>query len=199
MFPFLEEFREVLGPRYATFTWVLLLLRKRGRPIHIVETGCARVEGNFQGDGLSTLIFGRFLKEVSGGSLETIDISPENVRVCRSITQAYRQFITYTVGDSVEVLRRMSPDRIRKTDLFYLDSMDLKRRHPERSMKHHLKELLAIYQSLSEEVLIMTDDNLGDIAKGGYVKDYLLVRGWVLLNSKDDLQWIFARHPVPQP
>lgn len=189
-----KEFRESLGPRYATFRAVFDLLQKRDRPVHIVETGCARQEGNISGDGLSTLLFARFVKEVTGGSVETIDISAENMDVCRRITAPYRGLLTYTVEDSVKALRRMSPERVRQTDLFYLDSMDIKRRHPKRSMKHHLKELEAIYANLSSQAIVMTDDNLGEgMAKGEYIREALLKRGWRLLNAAQDYQWIFVR------
>lgn len=191
---FLEEYREALGKRYATFEAVLRLLAQRGRPVHIVETGCARTEGNFQGDGLSTLIFGRFVKEVAGGSVESIDISQENMDACKRITASCSEFIRYTVADSVKALKKMSDERVRSVDLFYLDSMDIKRRHAEKSMKHHLKELLAIYERLSPDAIVMTDDNLGpERAKGQFVKDHLLPRGWKLLNAEGDYQWIFVR------
>lgn len=191
---FLGEYREALGKRFSTFQTVLDLLECRGRPVHIVETGCARTEGNFQGDGLSTLVFARFVKEATGGSVESIDISQENMDACRRITAAYADVVRYTVADSVKALKKMSDARVREVDLFYLDSMDIKRRHAEKSMKHHLKELLAIYDRLSPQAIVMTDDNLGpERAKGQYVKDYLLPRGWRLLNAETDYQWIFVR------
>ncbi len=187
----IEDFESHLGLRYHTFRLALRFLEERGRPCHIVETGCARVVGNFSGDGLSTLIFAKFIAEVSGGSVETIDISSKNIEACKTITQAYREILTYTVSDSVAALRRMSDERVSGVDLFYLDSMDLDPKDPEPSMRHHQKELDAIYERISPEALILLDDNLGKIAKGKYVKDFLLGRGWELVNDEVDYQWLF--------
>ena len=57
---FTSEHKHHLGSRYHTFHIALnLLLQLRGQKL-IVETGCARIKDNWEGDGLSTVLFAQF-------------------------------------------------------------------------------------------------------------------------------------------
>ena len=188
---FFTEYKNELGKRYRTFNLMFNFLYDKGRPVNIIETGCVRKKSNFR-DGQSTLLFGRFIWEETGGELDTIDISESNMKVCRDITRKYKDAINYIVGDSVKVLSEMSDKRIFHTDLFYLDSFDLSLKNPEPSMMHHKKELLAIFDRINNESIIVVDDNTPEIGKGRYVYDYLLDNGWELLNSDKDYQWVFG-------
>jgi len=188
---FFTEYKNELGKRYHTFNLMFNILNDKGEPTNIIETGCIRKKGNFR-DGQSTLLFGRFIQEETGGTLETIDVSKSNMDVCKGVTKEYRSNIIYTVGDSVEALSKMSDERIFHTDLFYLDSFDLSLKNPKPSMMHHKKELLAIFSRINNESLIVVDDNTPEVGKGKYVYDYLLANGWVLLNSDKDYQWVFG-------
>ena len=188
---FFAEYKNKLGKRYHTFNLMFNFLYDKGEPVNIVETGCIRKKGNFR-DGQSTLLFGRFLWEKTGGSLQTIDLSKSNIEICRDVTNRYKSNIIYTVGDSVKVLLEMSDEYIFHTDLFYLDSFDLNLKNPEPSMMHHKKELLAIFSRINNDSIIVVDDNTPKVGKGKYVYDYLLDNGWKLLNSNKDYQWVFG-------
>jgi len=88
----------------------------------IVETGCANVPEGW-GAGMSTLLFGDLCKRVNNGShLWTVDLSKSRIAQCQKTTEAYKDFITYTVGDSVQFLSDLNVGG--PIDLLYLDSYD---------------------------------------------------------------------------
>lgn len=137
----------------------------------IVETGCARLEDNYEGDGMSTLIFDTFV-DYHGGDFYSVDIDSENVRFAASKARKANIFC----GDSVNFLHNQNKiwvSQNRKIDLLYLDSFDFDMSNPHPSSLHHILELVAIMPSLKEGTMICVDDNFGTIGKGGYVKEFM--------------------------
>jgi predicted O-methyltransferase YrrM len=147
----------------------------------IVETGCARKEDNFDGDGMSTVIFDT-LVDYHGGDFYSVDINPDNVRFAEKNTKKARVFC----GDSVAYLHNQNKTWVqqgRKIDLLYLDSFDFDINEPHPSSLHHILEMVAISPSLGPGTMICVDDNFlmersdtgerFEIGKGGYVKQYM--------------------------
>ena len=68
---FYEDVRDQLGKRATGFDFIFNYLKDIRNPF-IVETGCARQENNYEGDGLSTLLFDKYINEY-GGYLAAVD------------------------------------------------------------------------------------------------------------------------------
>ena len=121
----------------------------------IVETGCQRVDHgplSWGDDGCSTLIFNQFSNRHEGTCI-SIDISSKNIEYAKSLNRGSGKFV---VSDSVSYLQ--SFDSKNQIDLLYLDSFDFEPDSPELSQKHHLSELLSVYESLKSGCLILVDD-----------------------------------------
>jgi predicted O-methyltransferase YrrM len=137
----------------------------------IVETGCARQENNFEGDGMSTTIFDTFI-DYHGGEFYSVDINPDNIRFATATAKK----ANLTCSDSVNFLYEKSKVWVaenRKIDLLYLDSFDFDMANPHPSSLHHIFELTAIMPCLKEGTMICVDDNFDTIGKGGYVKEFM--------------------------
>lgn len=129
------------------------------QPMVIVETGCLRTPDNWAGDGQSTLLFDRYLRDrAAGGRCFAMDIDPAATEACRGFVGANTEVLT---GDSVAVLRDLA-ERLRasrsKISLLYLDSFDLDWSNVTPSAVHHLKELVSIYEFVSPKTLVVVDD-----------------------------------------
>lgn len=159
---FFEKYRSDLNLSGRTETMekaLELMLDKKRTPGILVETGCVRMK-NDVGAGQSTLIFGDFCKTYNH-HLFTVDISPEALYVCQDVTKEFEVFITYVENDSIAFLK----DFNQTIDLLYLDSKDC----PEydsptstnliQSQIHQLLELEAAWDKLSEDPIILLDDN----------------------------------------
>ena len=105
--------------RYHTFQLALNMLASLDHPSVIVETGCQRLEDDL-GAGMSTSIWGEFCHK-NGGSLHAVELSSQNLEVCKQCTKAWSVYITYVLSDSVDWLSKIVGI---KADLLYLDSMD---------------------------------------------------------------------------
>ena len=128
-------------------------------PINIVETGCLRIKDNFKGDGQSTLLFDKYTQFRGDKSkVYTVDINPKATEVCKSVVSDNVEIHT---GDSVKYLIELLP-KLKKAEqkisLFYLDSFDVDWQSSDRSAAHHLKEITAIINYITEETLIVVDD-----------------------------------------
>ena len=158
---FYDTVRPKLGEhRQSGFDFIFEYLRKTHKPF-ILETGCARKEDNWLGDGLSSLLFDRYVQE-HGGKFITVDISEESVIFCKSHVSNQTQVV---LGDSVKCLSQLNQKLLQtneKIDLQYLDSMDAPRDRPEivfQSAVHHLYEFITISRSLKVGALVCVDDN----------------------------------------
>ena len=163
---FAREYTERLGGRYATTHAALNVLWNRywhvarnggecGGPT-IVETGCARLEGDWSA-GMSTFILAHFCS-VMGGRLFSVDHSRRNVRVARDLVAKFNS-TTFVVGDSLRVLPRLLR-RLHRCDLLFLDSMDCPPDGDARPAQlHQLSEWRAAEPFLAEGTVLLLDDN----------------------------------------
>jgi predicted O-methyltransferase YrrM len=159
--------RTVAGHRKESFELMLAHLKTIDNPL-IIETGCARCPDNWQGDGMSTVIFDRHIN-LFGGELHTVDIDPNNVELARAMVSDRS---TIHCADSVAWLWEFNKFG-RKIDLLYLDSFDFDFNDPAPSQQHHLYELTAIVGSLRNGTMIAVDDNFGDRGKGQLIKKFM--------------------------
>jgi SAM-dependent methyltransferase len=166
-----RQFARVLGfsRRWQAFRLIAEELIQKGRPVHILETGCARQTDNWDGDGQSTLVWD-FLINALGGSAVSFDISPQSVEYAKSrVSKAEVRCI-----DSVIGLRQYQ--HVELLDLVYLDSYDLT--DGIESPTHHLAELTSIYPRLPSGCLIAVDDCVNEQhGKHRFVRDWLSTLG----------------------
>src|SRR4051812_36503117 len=101
----IEAYEGKLSYRYPTMRIALNFLYQLNRPVSIVETGTVRQVDDW-GAGYSTMIWGEFCQHY-GGNCTTIDVSPDNMEVCRKVTEPYKDFLRYEVGDSLSVLPKL--------------------------------------------------------------------------------------------
>lgn len=192
---FYNEVRDRLGHRISGFDYIFQYFVDVDSPL-IVETGCARQMDNYSGDGQSSLLFDKFIKQY-GGEFHTVDISKESTDYCKSRMTCNRSNV-YT-EDSItqlKILNAKFQEENRKIDFLYLDSFDAPRDEPEivlQSAVHHLYELLTIAPSLKEGALIGVDDNWieGNMlkGKGQFVFDYMQKSGRPLVHDGYQLFW----------
>lgn len=149
---FAIRFAPYLGAtkRWQAFAYIADALAELRRPIGIVETGCLRQQGNWDGDGQSTVVWDWILNRL-GGYGHSYDISADSVAVARAAVnrmEVHQQ-------DSVEALAGFP--NASTIDLLYLDSYDWTA-DSDASAKHHRAELEAIYDRLRPGCLIAVDD-----------------------------------------
>jgi hypothetical protein len=124
----------------------------------IVETGTARIEGNWAGDGQSTLLWDRVAETRPDLAVQSIDLDRKAVETAMHQTK----HVQFTCGDSVQALGRFpEPEKIR---LLYLDSFDWQ---PDPTVNldsafHHMAELAAVWANLPSGCLVVVDDRHGE-------------------------------------
>lgn len=165
--PPLPEMLALTGKRRKGFEFMIANLQQCTQPV-IVETGCARIESNYEGDGQSTLIFDAVAEELDG-TVFSADINPEAVALAQSQVGPRT---TVHCGDSVTWLTRLRT----KADLLYLDSFDFEFLNPWPSSAHHMQELAAAMHMLKPGSLVAVDDNFrtptGVVGKGMVVGQF---------------------------
>jgi hypothetical protein len=148
-----------LAHREDTFRKIFQYLDNFPTPITIVETGCVRLEGNWAGDGQSTILFDKYVSSRGQSSIVySVDINVEYVQLCRALVSGN---VTMTAEDSVSYLNTLTGqfvERNVKVHLFYLDSFDLDPTYWFASACHHLKELVSAWRSIDRETLVVVDD-----------------------------------------
>ena len=161
-YEYFDSIKENLGVRKKSFSKIFEYLDKISGPINIVETGCIRGENskeNFAGAGQSTLLFDKYTQNREIGSkVYTVDINPNATKICKSIVS---ENVEINTEDSVKWLIKFMKQiqkEEKKISLFYLDSFDVDWKSSDRSAAHHLKELTAIINYISEETLVVVDD-----------------------------------------
>jgi len=148
-------------------------------PVNIVETGCVRNPDPWAmtGEGQSTLLFDKYVSLRNDGSrVYSVDISPDAVRVCKSLVS---KNVTVHEGDSVGYLNNLTKILISNGEainLLYLDSYDVDFNYWFPSAAHHLKELTAAWRAINKNTLVTVDDcpisaNLVFDANGQYTLD----------------------------
>jgi hypothetical protein len=159
-----KEMIGLTGKRQRGFNIMIQHLDSRQQPPLIVETGCARQEDNYSGDGMSTLIFDSYVNE-HGGEFHTVDIDPANVEFSQSQVKGNTGV---HCGDSVLFLHNLNNlllAQARTIDLLYLDSLDYFPEQELESSLHHIYELCAIRPSLKTDAMIVVDDNFYENGK----------------------------------
>jgi hypothetical protein len=160
--PFLELFERHfwprLGKRAEGFATIFRHLLTRRRELLILETGCLRIPGNWEGDGHSTFMFDALLRD-TGGLFFSVDVTMESLETARRACSGRTQLL---YGDSVAALyalARCLGDGARRTaDLIYLDSYDLDPNNPLPSAMHHVMELTAAGRLIGPGTLVCIDD-----------------------------------------
>jgi hypothetical protein len=149
-----------LGKREKTFRNIFWYLDQIAHPLIIVETGCARIAGNWEGDGQSTVLFDKYISfRDSESVLYSVDVDPNSVAEARKLVSHRVQL---SQDDSVRFLRQLSSQLLEKgktIDMLYLDSFDLDRVYWYPSAIHHLKELCAAMRSIRKDTLVAVDDS----------------------------------------
>jgi len=167
------EYAERLGMRGETMRQAFQILESARKDAYtIVETGCARAEDNWRGDGQSTILFDRFVNHWDGSVL-TVDINEE---ACAKLRTRVSGKVSVTCLDSVRFLRELVRyDRLR-IDLLYLDSFDLDWQNPHPSGLHHLHELCAVMPRLSRGTLVVVDDSPRNVAMAQFKGKQVVIR-----------------------
>lgn len=163
---FLQKFNELYAPLLAEradgFRVIFEKLEERRlsrgpdyRP-WIIETGSLRFMNNWAGDGQSTRLFDSYAAH-TGGSVITIDISPEAQQV---VIANCSTLVSSVLDDSVAALHNIALGANGRTvDLLYLDSFDFDLSNPFPSAFHHVKELISAMPLLDDGTIVSVDDN----------------------------------------
>ncbi len=162
--------------RYSTFQQCLTLMFQRNVQT-IVETGTARCgDTNFDGDGGSTIIFGHWAQE-QNAKMYSVDISTSHINIAKAVTIPYHDHMEFVLQDSVAFLKEF-PGQI---DFLYLDSYDYDEQNPNPPQQHALQEIMAAYDKLTDNSIVMIDDcNIPGGGKGKLAIEWLLQKGWYL-------------------
>jgi len=160
---FIQKHKELLdlssGGRTEHFRMIIEKLVALNKPLTIVETGTLWAPLK-EPMGAFTYIFGDLIKNHTGGKLITIDINPQHIENAKQTTLEFRDAIEYVTSDSVEYLESMSDEEVKNVDFFYFDSYDFNVPDPVPSQLHHFRELTAVYNRISKNVILSVDDNL---------------------------------------
>lgn len=188
----IEQMLDRVGKRRQAFEVMLEHVATCTYPL-IVETGVSRQEDNYDGDGMSTLIWDAAANKHQG-TVQCVDINPANCKFAKDRTSD--KTMVYC-GDSVKFLayKEQEYEKLnRKIDLLYLDSYDLDIDNWHPSAQHHIYELLAIKGALKPGTLICVDDNLLinniHIGKGTYVAEWMERAGKQMIYQ--GYQWIWC-------
>ena len=167
--------------RSKFYEYVIPRLIEMGRPIYVLETGAMStpIECN---SGSFTLIMSDLIKNYTGGKIYTVDLSKENIQKCKNLTKEFNEVIEYVSGDSIEFIKSLDKDTVKKFDLVYLDSYNLWLPDPHNSAQHHLNELLSLFDNINDKCFVAIDDNY---LPGSWVLwDHLDVKGNIIKQEK---------------
>jgi hypothetical protein len=173
--------------RRDSFAKMIAHLKTINNPL-IIETGCSRETNNWAGDGMSTIIFDKYINDYNG-VLHSVDIDENNVRTAAALVS---DKTTVHCSDSVAWLWNFN-QRNTKIDLLYLDSFDYHDDSRLSSMQHHMYELAAILPSLKNGTMIAVDDHFGDHGKGELVKQFMEQIGVPMIHNDYQLIWQWTK------
>jgi hypothetical protein len=180
-----------LGRRAESFATIFKSIRSRHQRPVIVETGCLRVPGNWEGDGQSTFMFDALARD-SRGSVFSIDITAECIDTARRACSSATQLIC---NDSISALHALSQIVLEPISLLYLDSFDLDLQDPAPSAIHHLLELTAARPLLGAGTIVCVDDyEVGNQSGGkGMLVDkfFSQIRSEILYSGYQKV-WLFT-------
>lgn len=151
---FWQHFRPRLGKRADGFAAIFDALLKPRRDLLILETGCMRIPGNWDGDGQSTFMFDALARDYHG-LFFSIDITLESIdtarRACSSVTNLIH-------NNSVAALHALSRALPMTASLLYFDSYDVDGDNPMPSAIHHAMELTAAASLVGPGTIVCVDD-----------------------------------------
>ena len=188
-FKFYDKLQSFLThQRGSTFRKIFEYLLDLDLPYYtILETGTCREENNWEGDGLSTLLFDWFINKTDG-ELTTVDLDSEATAMARKNCSGK---VTACCDDSVHFLWHYKPKTT--VNLVYLDSYDYDQQQPIPSMLHHLKELTSCISYLEKGCIVMVDDMnvMGSgYGKGLFIEDFFESIGATKLFGAYQAAWI---------
>jgi hypothetical protein len=168
---FMKKYYPVLGNRKDSFLKAFqYLISLKKESYFILETGMCRYENNYAGDGMSTILWDKFIN-VFNGKVYSVDINPSTLEFAKK-NVSNKTFLF--CEDSVSFLHKLSlEESLEKIDLLYLDSFDLDWNNPHPSSFHHVKEFLAIKSKIEKDCLVFIDDNNKNTGKGKYVDEFM--------------------------
>lgn len=120
----------------------------------IVESGTMRAYDNFEGDGMSTLIFDTFVS-ATGGEVWTCDVEPIGASLTRTLCGPQTFSVTCEAVDFLRSFSRASAEQIH---LLYLDSLDLDVVTGDNSAQVAYQEYIAALPRLKSGSIIAIDD-----------------------------------------
>ena len=180
-----DNYTSKLGKRTKTFRKVFELLEEKNKDSYfIIETGCARIKDNYNGDGMSTILFDKFINFYNG-NVVSIDINQGHCNFAKSLVSDKTNVVC---SDSVKFLWKFNSKVT--IDLVYLDSLDIDFNNAHPSMLHHLNELCAVISKLSKGSMIVVDDNLSKSGKGGYIAKFMSCLGYKKFIDDYQIGWI---------
>ncbi len=179
-----------LGIRAETFEAMFKYLDGFNRPVSILETGCAHLIEAWAGHGKSTVLFDWYVQD-RGGLVHTVDINPENTKLCNEMTSDKVKIHT---GDSIDYLKSLTDI---SPDLVYLDSYDWTESEAFESALHCANEFQAIKPILRHDTLIVVDDSLSETqgsikfvsGKGAFLGYYANKKGAKALFQDYQIGW----------
>jgi hypothetical protein len=151
---FRGHFQPRLGKRADGFAAIFeALTAGHPRPL-LIETGCLRIPGNWEGDGQSTFMFDA-LTRAQGGAFFSIDVLAESIETAR---RACSSAVNLICNDSIAALYTLSQLLRGPAALVYLDSYDVDVNNSMPSAIHHAMELAAVRPLLGPGTLVCVDD-----------------------------------------
>jgi hypothetical protein len=147
-----SEMYSKLGQRANTMAYMIAHLERAAKGL-IVETGTARIEGNWSGDGQSTLVWDWAASHLPY-RVKSVDINPEFVETAKK--QVHHTEVV--LSDSIRFLSSLSNADLADIKLLYLDSYDWRPSMALDCMFHHMAELAAVWAKLPSGCMVVVDD-----------------------------------------
>ena len=151
---FHRHFKPRLGKRADGFAILFDTLPRPRQDLLVLETGCIRIPGNWEGDGQSTFMIDALVRE-RHGLFFSIDIDLESIDTARRACSSATHLIC---NDSIAALHALSQALRMKASLLYLDSYDVDAANPMPSAIHHALELAAASPLIGPGTIVCVDD-----------------------------------------
>lgn len=165
-----QPFFSSLRDRGPTFANMIHHIASNPQFTEVIETGTARIQGNWGGDGQSTLLWDWVAAHLPNLKVTSIDIDEKGIEVARSQVR----HVEFIAGDSLNVLARLDREKIRRVGLLYLDSYDWTEETAQESAFHHMAELTLVWSHLPKGCMIAIDDCHGPFV-GKHVFVYMFM------------------------
>lgn len=168
----MNEWHEKFGPllshtqRWNGFAFIANELLAKDHRVTIIETGCVRVENNWEGDGQSTRVLSDIIDRIDGIML-SVDLDGQACMLAKKLCPSVNVYNE----DSIEFLRDCG--NVESCDLVFLDSYDYSPPYAVSEL-HHAGELACVWDRLPSGCLIAVDDCHGEwVGKHAMVKVFM--------------------------